>query len=56
MADTRDNHQSWTELLSDEDMVFIKRFVLASGSLKSDQSTAAAVSERNSAKTASSDS
>ncbi len=26
--------QKWTDLLSDEDMAFIKRFVLASGSLK----------------------
>ena len=27
-------YRKWTELLSDEDLAFIKRFVLASGSLK----------------------
>jgi len=32
MAEPR--QQRWTELLSDEDLAFIKRFVLASGSLK----------------------
>jgi len=28
------DHRKWTEMLSDEDLAFIKRFVLASGSLK----------------------
>lgn len=29
-----DNQKTWIEFLSDEDLAFIKRFVLASGSLK----------------------
>jgi hypothetical protein len=29
-----DNSKRWTDLLSEEDLVFLKRFVLASGSLK----------------------
>lgn len=32
MANTK--HEQWLNLLTDEDMTFIKRFVLASGSLK----------------------
>lgn len=34
MQANRNSGEKWTELLSDEDMTFIKRFVLASGSLK----------------------
>ena len=30
----RDGHRAWIDYLSDEDIAFIKRFVLASGSLK----------------------
>jgi len=31
---TDEEHRKWLDLLSEEDMAFIKRFVLASGSLK----------------------
>ena len=34
MADARGAAMSWTKHLSEEDLAFIKRFVLASGSLK----------------------
>ena len=34
MADRGQNTKDWTDHLSDEDLAFIKRFVLASGSLK----------------------
>ncbi len=34
MADQRAGVQAWIEHLEDEDLAFIKRFVLASGSLK----------------------
>jgi hypothetical protein len=34
MATQEQHSQPWTDLLGDEDLAFIKRFVLASGSLK----------------------
>ena len=34
MTDNEKQAKGWTELLTDEDLSFIKRFVLASGSLK----------------------
>jgi len=34
MADSQDSRERWTDMLTDEDLAFIKRFVLASGSLK----------------------
>lgn len=34
MTTIRSSEKRWTDLLSDEDLAFIKRFVLASGSLK----------------------
>lgn len=34
MPETQDRSQSWIELLTEEDLAFVKRFVLASGSLK----------------------
>jgi len=34
MSDTADAEKRWTDSLSDEDLAFIKRFILASGSLK----------------------
>ncbi len=32
--DSHANHRDWLEKLSDEDIMFLKRFLLASGSLK----------------------
>ncbi len=34
MSDGKANDAHWTDLLSEEDLAFVKRFVLASGSLK----------------------
>ena len=34
MPTNQQNSQRWTDLLSEEDLAFVKRFVLASGSLK----------------------
>jgi hypothetical protein len=34
MSASRISERKWTDLLGDEDLAFIKRFVLASGSLK----------------------
>ena len=34
MSDSVVTHPVWIELLSDEDLAFVKRFILASGSLK----------------------
>ena len=34
MPGNQHNTQPWTDLLSEEDLAFVKRFVLASGSLK----------------------
>lgn len=34
MSGNQQNAPRWTDLLSDEDLAFVKRFVLASGSLK----------------------
>ena len=34
MSDSNDNPTSWVGFLNEEDLAFIKRFVLASGSLK----------------------
>jgi len=34
MSTSRASDRKWTDLLSDEDLTFVKRFALASGSLK----------------------
>ncbi len=34
MADGPSNRRSWIDYLTDEDLAFVKRFILASGSLK----------------------
>ncbi len=34
MGESRDRSRRWVDMLSDEDLAFVKRFVLASGSLK----------------------
>ena len=34
VEELRQNHQRWIDRLSEEDVTFLKRFVLASGSLK----------------------